>query len=315
MTARLVQRGATNTVRWTWRLWRALRRNRPDVIVARYHEYELTPLLVARIVKRPLVLEVHAPFALEGTLRGRRPSVLAGWVDRLFWRNADILWVHTPELSELLIDQGADPERVVLAPFGVPDPGVVADPGDESEPVEVVFAGSFYPWHGLADLLAAFARARVEVPEMRLTLIGDGVARDDAEMQARAFDLRTATVFTGWLDRAALYRQLERSHIGVAPYQEVAYAYFEPVKILDYQMAGLPVVASSVGHIPSMVEHGEEGLLVPAGDPDALASALVKLASDPGLRRHYGESSRDRAQHIGATAKALLAMCERAAST
>lgn len=285
------------------------------MIVARYHEYELTPLLVSRLLRRPLVLEVHAPFGVEGTLRGRRVSRLAAWVDRMFWRTADILWVHTPELAGLIVGQGADPDRVVLAPFGVPDPEVVADPGSDAGPVEVVFAGSFYPWHGLDDLLAAFARARTEVPAMRLTMIGDGVTRADAEMQARAFDLRTVTVFTGWLDRAALYRQLERSHIGVAPYREMAHAYFEPVKILDYQMAGLPVIASDVGHIPSMVEHGENGLLVPPGDLDALASAIAKLASDPGLRRSYGAAARRRTQHIGTTAEAVLDMCHRAVTT
>jgi glycosyltransferase involved in cell wall biosynthesis len=52
--------------------------------------------------------------------------------------------------------------------------------------------------------------------------------------------------------------------------------------------AGLPVVATRVGGIPEIVEHGVTGLLVPARDPEALASALVALAADPALRERMG---------------------------
>lgn len=315
VTARLIQRGTFNTLRWTWHLWRSLRSQKPDVILARYHEYELTPWLVARLLRRPLILEVHAPFGLEGILRGRRASRLAAWVDRLYWRKADRLWVHTPGLAELVRAQGAPADRVELIPFGVPDPEVAAGPGDEAPLVELVFAGSFYPWHGLAELLSAFSRARVEAPGMRLTLVGDGVTYNDAVLQAGAFDLRDSTTFTGWLDRPALYRQLERSHIGVAPYQSVAHAYFEPVKILDYQMVGLPVIASDVGHIEDMVGDGDGGVIVQPGDVEGLAAAIVKLATDPGLRRHLGEGSRRRSHDITRTAEAVLDLCHRVAVT
>lgn len=312
ITGRLVQRGLVNTVRWTWRIWWRLRAAKPDVVLARYHEYELTPLVAARLLRRPLVLEVHAPFGLEGTLRGRRPGRLAGWIDRLFWRNADYLWVHTPALAELVISQGADPARVAVVPFGIADPGRVAEPGRNGSRIDVVFAGSFYPWHGVEELLAAFARARVAVPDMHLTLIGDGIVHRDATIQAGAFDLRDTTTFTGWLDRAALYRQLQRSHIAVAPYRASTQSYFQPVKILDYQMAGLPIIASDVGHVRNLIEPGAGGVLVPPGDVEALAAALVELATDPDLRQDLGAAGRRSAQHIDDTARRVVDLCEAA---
>ncbi len=87
----LLQRGTANTVKWSWRLWRRLRSEPPDVLLARYHEHEWTPLVISRLLRRPLVLEVHSPFALEGTVRGERPSRLAGWMDRTFFRRSDLL--------------------------------------------------------------------------------------------------------------------------------------------------------------------------------------------------------------------------------
>lgn len=312
VTVRLLQRGTVNTVKWSWRLWRRLRSSPPDVLLARYHEYEWTPLIVARLLRRPLVLEVHSSFALEGTLRGRRPSRVARWMDRLFWRRADLVWVHTPALRDIVAAGIDDPGKIRLIPFGIADPEMPAEPGTGGR-IEVAFAGSFYPWHGVDELLEAFSRARMEAPNMHLTLIGDGVSRDDAVGRAAAPDLADATSFTGWLDRDALHRQLQQSHIGVAPYHDIGQSYFEPVKVLDYQMAGLAIVASDAGHIPNMAEDGEDAVLVPPGDVDALAAALVKLAADPALRDELGRAARERARHVEETAAAVLELCRDAA--
>ncbi len=312
---RLLQRGTVNTVRWSWRLWRELRADPPDVLLARYQEFEWTPLIVARLLDRPLVLEVHSPFAVEGTLRGERPSRVAAWMDQTFFRRADVIWVHTPGLRDLVADQAGDPGKIRLIPFGVDDPGVVATPGSSGEPVEICFVGSFYPWHGVEGLLAAFGEARHQVSDLHLTVIGDGITRLDCVERARSLGVEAAVSFPGWLDRDALYAHLERSHLGVAPYLQTRYSYFEPVKILDYQMAGLPVVASGVGHIPAMVEDGQSGLLVPPGSVPDLAAAIVKLATDPDLRRDMGRAARRAAHRVDNTAAAVVGICREAATT
>lgn len=58
--------------------------------------------------------------------------------------------------------------------------------------------------------------------------------------------------------------------------------------------AGLPVVATRVGHLAEVVRHGEDGLLCPPGDAGALAAAFARLAGDPALRRRLGEAGRSR---------------------
>jgi len=311
---RLLQRGTINTIRWSWRLWRELRVAPPDVLLARYHEFEWTPLIVARLIHRPLVLEVHSPFALEGTLRGDRPSRVAGWIDRVFFRRADLIWVHTPALRDLVAEQALDPGKIRLIPFGVEDPAVVATPGTSDGPVEISFVGSFYPWHGIEELLSAFARARQQVTDLHLTIIGDGITRPDCIERARKLGIEQAVSFPGWLDRNALYAHLQQSHLGVAPYLRTRYNYFEPVKILDYQIAGLPSVASAVGHIPAMVEDGQGGLLVPPGNIEDLAAAMVKLAIDPDLRHNMGLAARRVAHRVDDTAGAVVEICRQAAA-
>jgi glycosyltransferase involved in cell wall biosynthesis len=67
-----------------------------------------------------------------------------------------------------------------------------------------------------------------------------------------------------------------------------------PISILEAMAAGLPVVASDVGGVRELVADGATGLLVPAGDPDALAAALQRLRADPELRRRLGAAGRER---------------------
>ena len=67
--------------------------------------------------------------------------------------------------------------------------------------------------------------------------------------------------------------------------------------LLEAMAAGRPIVASRVATIPEVVLDGQTGLLVPAGDPLALAEALAQLANQPALAARMGEAGRERVQH------------------
>src|SRR5262249_22669401 len=69
----------------------------------------------------------------------------------------------------------------------------------------------------------------------------------------------------------------------VAPYPKLRQFYFSPLKVYEYMAAGTPVVASRVGQLAELIEHGVNGLLCPPGDAGALAVALEELKEDPGL--------------------------------
>ena len=125
-------------------------------------------------------------------------------------------------------------------------------------------------------LLEAFDRLRGQFPEARLLLVGDGIRRPWVESLARARGLNGWVTFTG-------FREDVPDLLGAMDCFALASTRTEgvPQSLLQAMAAGVPVVASAVGGIPEAIEDGATGLLVPPGDPGALAAALGSVLKDP----------------------------------
>ena len=311
-------RGLKRTLQMSWTLWRKRRDFDCGVILARTYEYDWTPLIAARLLRRPLVLEVHTPFYLERQIRGSTASSLLHKFERLQWRAADRIWVNSHELESIIGKDLETTERITCIPHGIKlDEFKPAPRRPDDETVTVVFVGSFYHWHGAEQLIDAFAIAREQVPNLRLCLIGDGLTRPASEAKARQLGVSDAVEFTGWIARDQVPDYLAASDIGVAPYLKLESFYFDPVKIIEYMAAGLAVIASRQGSIDRTVDDGENGLLVPPGDVSALTEAMMALASDTALRERFGAAGRQkiaREQTWEAITKRILSLCGEAAA-
>lgn len=140
---------------------------------------------------------------------------------------------------------------------------------------------------GYPCLLRAAALVRDEEPRFRLFCIGAG-PKESLEDLARQLGLEAAVKFLG--------RRLDVPQLLPGFDVFVLASVTEPfgVVLAEAMAAGLPCVATRVGGIPEVVAEGETGLLVPAGDPEALAQAVLRLLRDPGLRRRMGRAGRRR---------------------
>jgi glycosyltransferase involved in cell wall biosynthesis len=163
-----------------------------------------------------------------------------------------------------------------------------------SLPPRLVYAGRLSPEKGVAVLLRALAWLEVHAPGLRpiLTLAGDGPERAALEREAARLLPAGRVVFLGQLDRDALSRCLGDADVCVQPSLTEGFS----KAWLDAMAHGLPVIASEVGAARAVIgANGERGLLVPPGDPEALAQALAHLltpSSSPGwqaLRRRCHE--------------------------
>ncbi|MGE5587636.1 MAG: glycosyltransferase family 4 protein [Clostridia bacterium] len=141
---------------------------------------------------------------------------------------------------------------------------------------------------GMAYLVSAFARIRHECPCATLLVVGDGRMRRDLERLAIDLGVGDRVVFTGALEDPG--DALESMDIFALPSLQEALG----MAILEAMARAKPVVATTVGGIPEAVAHGETGLLVPAKDDAALASAILALARDPAKRQEMGARGRAR---------------------
>jgi glycosyltransferase involved in cell wall biosynthesis len=158
-----------------------------------------------------------------------------------------------------------------------------------SSPPRLVYAGRLSPEKGVAVLLRALALLDVHAPGLRpiLAVAGDGPERGALERDAGRLLPAGRVAFMGQLDRDGLSRCFRDSDVCVQPSLTESFA-----KVwLDAMAHGLPVIASDVGSARAVIgAAGERGLLVPPGDPEALALALARLLAPAGGKAS-GESS------------------------
>ncbi len=181
-----------------------------------------------------------------------------------------------------------DVELFRSIPPGEPAPWL--DPGD----LPVLFIGRLSAPKGIFDLFDAVPRVLARHPNARFVLVG--VAENDARepvvrAEAAKRGIAHRLVFRGNLegrDKAAAYAT---SRMIVVPSWTEAF----PLVIPEAMAAGLPVVSSAVGAIPDFVKDGEDGLLVPPRDPEALAAAVTRLLDDEPLRARMSARVRERA--------------------
>jgi glycosyltransferase involved in cell wall biosynthesis len=135
-------------------------------------------------------------------------------------------------------------------------------------------------------LIRAMPAVLASVPAAVLVLVGDGEWRETLERLARETGVGDRVIFTGSI--ANPLAVVEHADVVVLPSLSEGL----PIALLEAMAIGRAVVASRVGGIPEVVQDGETGLLIPAADSAALASAIARLMMDPPLRANLGSQAR-----------------------
>lgn len=199
------------------------------------------------------------------------------------WAQA-IICVSESEKALALEKRVAPAGRLHVIHNGVRDiaRGLRARP--EAEPVRIVSVARFEsPKDHLTLLRAA---ARLPGSGWRLDLVGEGPLLHEVQAEAQRLGLSHRVEFRGYQSNTA--KILSEAGIFVLSSRSEGF----PRSILEGMRAGLPVIASDIGGVREAVVDGESGLLVPAGDPGSLSSALRRLIESPGERQRMGSSGR-----------------------
>lgn len=290
-----------------------------DMIYERYSLWSTAGIEAARILGLPLVVEVNAPLLLEQReYRQLADAERAAAIERAVLTGADGVITVSTRLREYAIARGAPAERVIALGNAVePErfhPGV--EPMDLGRPpgtFTIGFTGSLKRWHGVDVMMEAFRLVREQVADAHLLVVGDGPERGWIEGYARGARLDGSLTMTGWMRHEGLPAAIAAMDVAIAPYPETADFYFSPLKLFEYLAMGRPIVASASGQIAEVLRDGESGLLVPPGDPAALAGALLALRADPMRAARLGRgAAREGLKHNwGRNAEAALGLGRR----
>lgn len=208
---------------------------------------------------------------------------LARRVVRFFLDRATVIVVVSERWAAWMRRITVNP-RVVCLPNPVAIPPATGAP---REPGLVAFTGRCSEGKGVFDLLDALAEIAPSRPALRLECAGDGDLGRVVE-RAAGLGIDARVRLRGWIGARERDELLARASIFVLP----SHAEALPVSLLEAMAAGCAVIATRVGGIPDLVEHGVNGLLVPPRDPGALALALRTVLDDPELAARLGRGAR-----------------------
>lgn len=172
---------------------------------------------------------------------------------------------------------------------------------DRSRAPVLLSVGGLKPRKGYHVSLEAFGILQKKHPDARYVIVGKGVGtayhRELETIVER--DALDGVEFTGAVDDAELDRRFREATLFALLSQEEG-LHFEGFGLvyLEAGAYGLPAVGTLSGGIPDAVGHESSGLLVPSGDPECAAQALVRVAGDPRLAARFGEAGRDRAERL-----------------
>ncbi|HET6575600.1 MAG TPA: glycosyltransferase family 4 protein [Fimbriiglobus sp.] len=288
-----------------WRTARALRRlvrdRRLDVVeVANWEGYGLLYMHLPRV---PTVVRLYTSSRETQQIDGLVASRWLAWdVKRERWqaRTADALVTHSDAHRRLMAEEvGVPPDRIRLIPLGIPVFPAFVRPLLPPGPPTVVYLGRLEHRKGTVELLQAIPKVLDAVPDAQFVLIGadrphcpDG--RTHAQFLEQDFppEVRRHVTLTGKLPQPDVDRWLQTADLFVAPSRYESFGLI----FLEAMRWGTPVVGTTAGGIPEVVEDGQSGVLVRPEAPNELATAVVGLLRDPGQRAALGAEGRRRAE-------------------
>lgn len=276
------------------RLALTLRNQKIDILHSHMFRAGLFASPIGRLCRVPVILETtHV-----------RETWRKGWfkskfvVDRAVGHLIDRYIAVSEANSKYLIEEKRIPARKVTViqngcsmdrvnPEKAHPEGIRESLGFSKSDIVLIVMARLEPQKGHKILLQALSTVRAEFPNIRLICLGTGALKDELNSLARELKLNEIVRFVGFQSNVADW--LAVADIGVLP------SFYEglPLTAVETLAAGLPLVATAVDGTPEVVLDGKTGLLVPPGDPAAMAGAIRQLARQSELRQKLAKAGRE----------------------
>ena len=280
-------------------LARMIEDERFEVVHCHGARANMTGAILRRTIHVPIVTTVHSDYRLD--YLGRPLHRLTfGTINTIALRCFDYHIGVSDAVSQMLIERGFDPQTMFSIYNGVDftprTPAMdraayLKSVGLEAGADDVVFgiAARLNPVKDVATLIRGFALAAKEHPNIRLLIAGDGEEREMLEKLAAELCPKGSYVFAGWVtDMDSFYHALDVNTL-------TSLSETFPYAITEGARMHCATIASDVGGIPYIIEHGVTGLLFHPQDAEALGACIGRLAESRAMREQLGENLYEKA--------------------
>ncbi len=264
---------------------RRAKRSRPDLVHAHFASGGRAALPLARALRVPLLVTLHGA---DVTVRGSRTDVY-----KRLGEQASLFMCISSFIRDRALEAGFPPQKLLVHYIGI-DRDLFSPSPSLEPPNGVLFVGRLVEKKGCEYLLRAMHLVQRAHPQCELAVIGDGPLRLSLEALAKELNIRCQ--FRGVQPPMVIREALGRARIFCVPSVRAANGDSEGLGIVfaEAQAMGVPVVSTTHGGIPEVVEDRLTGLLAPERDYEALADALSLLIDNEDLwqRLHRGALQR-----------------------
>jgi len=157
----------------------------------------------------------------------------------------------------------------------------------------ILFWGRIEDEKGLPELFTAIKQVCKKIPQVKLTLVGEGGQLQKYKRMVSEQGLSDRIEFTGWLGTQAIQQLVAKCSLGVFPSRIESFG----LSVVEAMAGGLPIIATKAGAIPENVEDGITGTLISKENPNALANALIDAIKDPARQETFACKAKDVVRH------------------
>jgi glycosyltransferase involved in cell wall biosynthesis len=257
-----------------------------DVVHAHGYKADIYAFLALRASEVSLVSTCH------NWIDNDRKTSFYGIMDRLILRGYTRVVAVSDDVRDRLLKSGVKANKVSmirngidLRPFDRASAVVRQELGWDADRI-VGFVGRLSREKGADIFLDAAAHVLAQCPDTKFVVAGDGPDRAELDALIDKLGIRGHVCMLGRCnDMPALYASLDIM-VSASRLEGL------PIAILEGMASRLPLVATAVGEVPTVIQDGRTGVLAPAEDPEALAAAIVELLRDPAKRGRLGAAAR-----------------------
>lgn len=275
---------------------------KPDVIYERAEYLSNAGVKVAIKFNIPIFLETNAMLEWEWRIMNGK-SFLNFWgkrYERSIYQNCTAIFAISEPLKEKIVKEcnierskinvisnGVDAKnyrttinkREIRRKFGILENELI-----------VGYLGSFFPWHGIENLIDSARFCLKEMPNLRFLIVGDGVEKKKNEEKVKNYEIENKVIFTGRVSTEEIPNLLQIMDICVYPGSKTCFNWYgSPVKIFEYGVMAKPIICYRSNVTENIFEDKYDGVLITPGSIKELSNSILKLASNPSLREELGK--------------------------